>query len=393
MRILHVIPSVGPSRGGPSFVMKALARGLAAAGVDVHVATTDDDGRGRLDVKSGATVQDGGATYRYFPRQTRFYSVSLPLNRWLARHVADYDVVHIHALFSFPSASAAHWAAKRNVPYIVRPLGTLNRWGVRNRRPWLKKLSLRFLETRILANAGAVHFTSEQERLEAQECCAANNAIVIPNPLDLESAVPGAARGRLRSRYPELAGRVWILFLSRLDPKKGLDLLLPAFARLRAACPNTVLIVAGDGDPGFVRSLRVMAARLGIDADIVWTGFVAREEKRAALTDCDLFVLPSYSENFGVAALDAMASGLPVVVSDQVAIHKEIAEAEAGLVVPCSEDALLGALTLAVRDGSLRAKLGRNGALAARQFSLEGVVSKLVGLYSRLSDPGRPGDE
>jgi glycosyltransferase involved in cell wall biosynthesis len=214
--------------------------------------------------------------------------------------------------------------------------------------------------------------------------------VVIPNPLDREDPAIDVTRGRLRSQYPALAERVWILFLSRIDPKKGLDLLLPAFARLRALHPGTALIVAGDGDPGYVKSLRGLAAKLGVEADIVWTGFITGEEKRAALTDCDVFALPSYSENFGVAALDAMASGLPLVVSDQVAIHKEIAEAGAGLVVPCSEDAVLEALVATVRDAPLRFRLGRNARLAAQQFSVEKVVVRLLDLYAQTAAHGRP---
>jgi len=392
MRVLHVIPSLGASRGGPSFVMKTLARGLAESGVDVHIATTDDDGKGRLDVKHGVPIEDGGVTYWFFPRQTRFYSVSWPLSRWLAMNVAGYDVVHIHALFSFPSVAAAYWARRKKAPYVVRPLGTLNRWSIQNRRPLMKKLSLRLLEVRILRAAAAVHFTSEQERLEAQDCCPTDNAVVIPNPLDREDPAIDVTRGRLRSQYPALAERVWILFLSRIDPKKGLDLLLPAFARLRALHPGAALIVAGDGDPGYVKSLRGLAAKLGVEADIVWTGFITGEEKRAALTDCDVFALPSYSENFGVAALDAMASGLPLVVSDQVAIHKEIAEAGAGLVVPCSEDAVLEALVATVRDAPLRFRLGRNARLAAQQFSVEKVVVRLLDLYAQTAAHGRPED-
>src|SRR5205823_528444 len=110
-----------------------------------------------------------GVTHWYFPRQTRFYQFSRPLHRWLSRYVRSYDLLHIHALFSYAPVSAAFTALQSNVPYIIRPLGTLNRWGVKNRRPWLKKLSLSLIERRILGGAAALHYTSEQERLEAAE--------------------------------------------------------------------------------------------------------------------------------------------------------------------------------------------------------------------------------
>jgi glycosyltransferase involved in cell wall biosynthesis len=334
-------------------------------------------------------MTDAGVTYWLFPRQTAFYTVSLPLNRWLALHVADYDVVHIHALFSFSSIAAAYWARKRQVPYVVRPLGTLNRWGMKNRRRWLKRFSLRFLERRVLEGAAAIHFTSEQERLEAAELGITNRPVVIPNPLDRGDSAAAPARGILRSEHPDLANRMWILFLSRLDRKKGLDLLLPAFARLRSQRPDVALVVAGDGDPDFVAGLRRQAAALKIDRDIIWTGFVTGEEKRAAFVDSDLFVLPSYSENFGVAVLDAMAFGLPVVVSDGVAIHGEISEAKAGLVIPCDETALFQALISLVEDADLRLSLGRNGRSLSREFSVEKVVAKLLQLYAQVGEPGK----
>src|SRR5579863_9932469 len=110
MNILHVIPSAGPLRGGPSFVLQAMARGLVARGCNVDVATTDDNGRERISVPLERPVIVDGVRYWYFPRQTRFYTFSWPLFRWLAKHAADYDLIHIHALFSFPAIAAAWWA-------------------------------------------------------------------------------------------------------------------------------------------------------------------------------------------------------------------------------------------------------------------------------------------
>lgn len=165
--------------------MRAVARGLAQAGLEVHVATTDDDHRGRLEVPHNVPVVEEGVTYWYFPRQTRFYTFSWPLAQWLARHVQDYDLVHIHALFSYATLPAAFWAARRAVPYVIRPLGTLNRWGIRNRHPWLKKLSFHLIERRILARAAAIHYTSEQEQLEAVELGVMQRSVVIPNAVDI----------------------------------------------------------------------------------------------------------------------------------------------------------------------------------------------------------------
>jgi glycosyltransferase involved in cell wall biosynthesis len=386
LQVLHVIPSVGPLRGGPSIMVQTMARGLTGAGVAVHVATTDDNGRERLDVPLGLPVGEEGVTYWYFPRQTRLYTFSWPLSRWLAQHVRDYDLVHIHALFSYAAMPAAFWCRRHGIPYVVRPLGTLNRWGLRHRHPWLKKLSLCLVERRILSGAAVVHYTSEQERLEAAELGLVDRSVVIPNAVDMASMPSGSWSGRFRARYPQLAGRLILLFLSRLDAKKGLDLLLPAFERVRRQHPSAVLVLAGSGEPALVEKLQHEATCLSIDADLLWTGFLSGAEKWAALADADLFVLPSYSENFGVAVVEAMACGLPVIVSDQVGIQQEIAAAQAGLVVRCEVEALSAACGQLLGDAELRAVLGRNGqALARQEFTLEAVTTRLVELYTKLA--------
>jgi glycosyltransferase involved in cell wall biosynthesis len=366
-------------------MIRTMARALIQAGVDVDVATTDDNGPDRVNVSYSEPVVEEGVCYRYFPRQTRFYTFSWPLTRWLALHLREYDLLHIHGLFSYPAMPAAYFASRYKIPYIVRPFGVLNRWGIQNRRPLLKKLSLRLIENRILAGAAAVHYTSEQEHLEAAELGVTQRAVIIPNVADGAAASKGYSAGWLRSKHPQLADHKIILFLSRLDPKKGLDLLLPAFARGRAKCSQTKLVVVGNGDPAFIAGLRGQATRLGIDADVVWTGFLVGDEKWAALADADMFVLPSYSENFGISAVEAMISGLPVVVSDQVAIHREIAAAGAGLVVPCKVKELAEALIKLINNPQLSSLMGKNGkSLVQKEFSLESVTGRLIALYAEI---------
>lgn len=374
-KILHVIPSVGPQRGGPSVLMRTLARALSQAGMEVHVATTDDNGPGRLRVPHGVPQQEDGAMFWYFPRQTRFYTFSWPLTRWLARHVREFDLVHIHALFSYAALPAALLAHRAGVPYIVRPLGTLNRWGIQNRRPWMKKLSFRVLESRILASAAGIHYTCEQELVEAGELGVRANPFIIPNAVELPA----------RETRPRPHDRKVILFLSRFDPKKGLDLLFAAFAQVRQQCAGALLVLAGTGDPAWVASLKSDAARLGIAADVVWAGFLSGDDKWAALNGADVFVLPSYSENFGIALVEALACGCPVVLSDQVGIHREISRAEAGLVTPCRVEELASAILNVLTDAALRRRMSENGVrLARQQFSLEAVSRQLAAAYAAM---------
>jgi glycosyltransferase involved in cell wall biosynthesis len=365
--------------------LRTLARGLAHAGMDVHVATTDDDGPGRLHVPLGRAIERDGAKYWHFRRQTRFYTASWPLTRWLWSHLGSYDLVHIHALFSYAAIPASILAGKRGVPYVVRPLGGLNRFGMEQRRPFLKRLSYRFIERRILTGAACVQYTSEAERREAAELGPSGRAVVIPLGLELGSFEDLPPRGWLQRRAPDLAGRTVVLFLSRLDPKKGLDLLLPAFAAVRAERTDAALVVAGDGDAQFVGKLKAEAARLGIEPDVYWAGFLSGSEKLAALADADLFVLPSYSENFGLSVVEAMASRLPVVISDQVAIQDEVAAGGAGLVTRCEAKPIGEAIRLLVGDPGLRRRLGEAGVRLARsRFSAEAMTSAVLQAYGEI---------
>lgn len=390
MKALHVIPSISSARGGPSIALAELARGLHELGVQVDVATTDDNGIGRIDVPHGVPIEKHGFSVIYFPRQSTFYTSSWPLTAWLAKNVHQYDVVHIHALFSYAAIPAALFAARAGVPYVVRPLGTLNRWGMERRRPFLKRASFGTIERRILAGASAIHYTSEQERLEAERLGTFAPGFVIPLGVDMRAFDTLPRARRFLDAYPDLAGRKIVLFLSRIDQKKGLDLLLPAFAALTLVHPDAALVIAGNGKERFAEDLRAMARALGIEDAITWSGFLTGEAKRAAFAMADVFVLPSYSENFGVAPVEAMAAGVPVIVSDQVAVSAHVQESGCGLVVPCEVERLAQALLQFFSDPDSRSHLGKRAHEAARRFfSIETTSRDVLDLYRRLVPDGR----
>ncbi|HYV06442.1 MAG TPA: glycosyltransferase, partial [Blastocatellia bacterium] len=229
MKVLHVIPSLDPADGGPSFALPLMAQGLRRAGIEVDVATTATRVEAAvLDGGHANPVTRDGVNYFYFRRQTGFYKVSLPMSSWLDRNIQNYDLVHIHALFSYSSWTAANLAIKHRVPYVVRPLGVLNRWGMKNRRRLLKRISFRLIESRILKNAAAIHYTSSQERLEAEHAGVTTAAVIIPLGIDASALETGASARRFYERFPAAEGRDIVIFLSRIDKKKGLNILLKA---------------------------------------------------------------------------------------------------------------------------------------------------------------------
>lgn len=382
MRVLHVIPSISAAHGGPSRAMGLIEEALVAEGVEVETVTTDDNGPGRrLDYEPAQRgAGPAGSPRWFFPKESEFYKRSRPLVRWVTENLPRFDLVHVHALFSHTSVAAARRAWQAEVPYIVRPLGVLNRYGMQRRRAFLKRFSLRFVEAPILKRAAAIHFTDEAERSEAEELGIPFHSEIIP--LGIPPAETGS-RDRFLEDHPQLAGHSLVLFLSRIDPKKGLDILFEAVARGEEV--KCRLVIAGDGKPDYVEQLKRLAGSLGIAARVTWLGRIDGAEKANAFAAADVYVLPSHSENFGIALAEALSHGLPCISTRGVAISQAIAEAEAGLVVETASTAVADAITALLRDEPLRRKLGTNArALVASEYSLEAMGKRLVKMYERI---------
>jgi glycosyltransferase involved in cell wall biosynthesis len=381
MKVLHVIPSLSLADGGPTRAIAAMERALSDQGVTVETAATDDDGPGRHNGKPLAQpLQENGVTRRYFAKRTEFYKASPAFARWIRSEVRGYDLVHIHALFSFTSIVAARAARRAGVPYVVRPLGTLNDYGMRRRRPWLKALSLRFVDGPLLRDAAAVHFTSHEEAAQARRLGLAVKEAVIP--LGIGQAPQRAVAPRL-ARYADLsAAGPRLLYLSRLDPKKNLEGLLAAVALLTPEMPQLHLVVAGTGAPDYVNGLKAKAQSLGIADRVDWAGHVEGDAKAAAFADADLFVLPSYSENFGIAAAEALAAGLPCVLGEGVAITKDVVEAQAGIAVGTDATSIAQGLRRIIADHDALPALSANAMRLARErYSIEAMGASLKRLY------------
>jgi glycosyltransferase involved in cell wall biosynthesis len=389
LRILHAITSISPLRGGPSVGVRNITEALRRRGIEVDVLTTDDDGPvQRRAIASGAIELLNGQRVRYFPRQTARYQISLPALAWLGRHVREYDVVHTHGLFSFLPLAVAWHARAAGVPYVMRPAGVLDSWGMKNKSARVKMASLRLLEGPLLRGAAAVHFMTDLERERAAHLGLELRGVVVPLGFDF-AAEPGGEPGQPRPAAAELeAGdRPVILYLSRLHPVKRVDLLLRAFAGLPQR-RELVLAIAGEGEPAFVASLKALAGELGITASVRWLGFAAGARKQRLLAAATVFVLPSASENFGVAVIEAMNAGAPVIVTDAVGISQLVRTAGAGVVTDGTLESLAAALEQLLADAALRATMGRAGQAAVeRELSLDAFGARLESLYRSLVSP------
>jgi glycosyltransferase involved in cell wall biosynthesis len=384
MRVLHVIPSLSPSSGGPSFALPAMANALSAFDVQVTAAATDDDGCGKHlpSITLGKITRQEGYETIYFRKQTEFYKCSLPLRSWLRAHVSEFDAVHIHAVFSFASLAAGRAAASAGVPYIVRPLGVLNRWGMENRRKFVKALSFHFFDLPMLRKAAAMHYTSRMEMEDAARFGLKNLQRVIPIGMDLTPFDALPPREVFSARFPETSNTRNILFLSRIDEKKGIDLLIDAFARIAPHRPDIHLLICGGGHPPLIEKLQAQAISRGIATRITWAGQVTGELRLAAFSAAELFVLPSHSENFGIALLEAMAAGLPCLSTDEVALAADTVKDKAVLLTAREPAAIAAKFEELLDSPEQRHLLGQSARILARcDYSLPAMGKALQNLY------------
>ena len=388
MKILQIVPSVSLIYGGPSQMVLGLSQALAVEGIDVTLITTNsngDTGQAPLDVPLGKEIEQDGYKVIYFPCYPfRRYKFSLPLLQWLGSNAKQYDLAHIHALFSPVSTAAATIARQQKLPYIMRPLGTLDPADLQKKKQ-LKQIYGLLLEKPNLAGASGIHFTSQEEAKISERYGTHTPDIVIPLGVNIPESLPPL--GKMRQELDIAPEIPIILFMSRIDPKKGLDLLLPALETLHQEAIKFHFILAGTNpqDPDYENSIAEKIKQSSLNSIITITGFVTGETKLGLLQDADIFVLPSYYENFGIAVAEAMATGTPVVISDRVHIWQEIESAAAGWISSCE----LSQLTQTLRQVLLHPENWQEKAMNARnlvqnQYSWNAIAKRMIEAYQEI---------
>lgn len=391
MRILQIVPSISLIYGGPSQMLLGLAPALAREGVEVTVLTTDsngDTGQPSLDVPLDRPVEQDGYQIRYFRcAPFRRYKFSLDLLAWLAGHAQEFDLAHIHALFSPVSSAAATVSRSRRLPYILRPLGTLDPADLQKKKH-LKQIYTGLLERPNLAGAAAIHFTSVQEAKISERFGVSTRDLVIP--LGVQSNAQTPPPHQARTNLGISADVPLVLFMSRIDPKKGLNLLIPALETLLAEGLDFHFVLAGTNpqDPDYEWKIRGQIEASPLRSRTTVTGFVSGDFKTALLQDADLFVLPSYYENFGIAVAEAMSHGTPVVISNQVHIWQEVEQADSGWVGVCEVDAIASLLRSALRNPDERQRRGlRAQEYAQKVYRWDAIAQQTIQAYRQILTP------
>ena len=389
LNVLQIIPSISLVYGGPSQMVRGLSKALAAQDVNVTVLTTDSNGdvdEAPLDVPLGEPVKvDGYRIIHFRCAPFRRYKFSTGLLNWLWQHAHKYDVAHIHALFSPVTSMAATIARLRGLPYVLRPLGTLDPADLQKKK-LLKLPYVAVLERPNLQGAAAIHFTAPQEAIVSERFGLETNDWVIPLGVMPPDPQPNASH-QVRQRFNIPEQTPIVLFMSRVDPKKGLDLLLPALEQVKRAGIAFHFILCGANPQDRTYETAIgdrMKTSILVDRSTV-TGFVTGELKTQILQAADLFVLPSYYENFGIAVAEAMWAGKPVVISDQVFIWPDIQTSESGWVVPCAVEPLVGALTTALADSNERQRRGENAQrFAGKRYEWGAIATQTKAAYKQI---------
>ena len=369
MRVLHVSPYFAPAfiYGGPPRSVLGLCRALRDAGADVSVVTTTANGEAELPPDLSWEARYEGVPVAYLPRSfpKRAFRAAV-LGPLLAERLrAGLDLVHIHGCWNAFGWTAARECRRAGVPFVLSPRGMLYPWSfARGRvRKWV---SYHAFEQRSLQAAAFIHATSRAEAEVVDALGVGSRVVTIPNGIEDETRQVGARAADFRRRYGIAPDAVVVLFLGRLHPKKGIELLIDGFRAATDARPSARLVVAGPGDPAYVAQLESRCGDLLRTRRVVFTGHLTGQDRTLALASADAFALTSYSENFGLGIGEAMAAGLPVVVS-RACPWPTIEEWRAGWWIDATVPAVTSALTALLADPAAARAMGARG----RQHVLE----------------------
>ena len=379
LRVLMITSPYEPAcLGGVVKSLADLSRSLVRLGHKVTVYATDSDGRSCMAVPTNRPVDVGGVEVYYFhtPMPGKF-QYSKMLDFACRRSVGEFDVVNIASIWGYPGIPAAREASRLGVPYVISPHGTLTPEALSYKR-FRKWLFLRAFGEEIFRSAAAVHYTSSLERSKSQVFKAYSPSFVIPNGVNVDSL-----RGRFSSRDAKRALGLEdedfaVGFLGRLHRIKALDVLITAISHaVRAGDRHIRLLLAGPDD-GAEGQLKRLVEEKGLRGNVRFIGPVDRERTVQFLSGLDLFALVSWTENFGNAAAEAMAVGVPVLVSENAGICDDVAQTDSGWVLPVDAVAIADALGQIKASPAQREQRGRNAKSCAFDRFERGRVAQLM---------------
>lgn len=374
LNVLHLAATLSPDHGGPSKAVPAMCAAIRDSGHRAEIVTTTWKGRMESSV---ACAGDGPPITYHEVSWPQSYGTSWSLAADVRSRISEFDVVHVHQVYFFHGLIARLNCTREGIPVVISPHGVFDPFH-RNVRPLKKAIYTRFVERRNIAQASAFHYASLAERDHAADAGMPDRAFVIPLAVEL---APTCDVGPLLRLHPNLAGKTLITFLGRITAKKRLDLVVDAFSKVAAANSQVHLVIAGPDREGMGASVRAQIESLGIGAQASYVGVVTGEVRDALLAGSRMMVLPSESESFGLSVVEALAAGVPVIVSEGVAVHNEVAAGKAGLVVDRDSEMLADAIRSLISEDTHRWMSANARSLVSSNFGMQQMADGLEDMY------------
>ncbi len=375
LRILHIVRGLRNS-SGTTHIVGPLAEEQARLGADVSLYFVEQGGEAPV-TPDAALVRSSGFPVSVALPAPNHAGISFPFASALRHDIGTFDFVHIHAIWNFPTWSTMRAASRARVPFMVAPQGSLEPWALKQ-SAWAKSIYGNLLEKPLLKRAAGMQAVSSAEAKQIRDFGLEVPTFIVPNGVDA---------GLLTREAPPLAGRLGLgerktlLYLSRLHPKKGADILLKAFAQIPHEEPLTLIIAGGDAGSGFADTLKQLASDLGIGSRCIFLGEVRGEEKYETLLGADIFALPSHSEGLPVAAVEAMAAGLPVLVTPGCNMP-EVEDWNAGRILQPEVNDFAQGILETVRDAGRARQMGLNGRrLVKEKFTWKTIARETLDIY------------
>lgn len=383
MKLVAVVAYYKPAfvYGGPVRSTAALYEGLIKLGVDITVITTDANGGQKLDVPLLTPTDVDGVQVIYCPTKSRPSSAfhSPGLIDEAKRHIPHADIVNLQTFWGYATRPLTRYCIDHQMPYFVSMRGQLMDYAMKQMR-WTKRLKkhafLHYTGYHYLNHAAALHCTSALEIAHLQAYPIDTPTFLVPNSIDVHKFKDLPPRGQLRTRYHIPEDALVIVMIGRVHSVKNPHIAVAALSAAQTLPTGVHLLMVGPDEHHLQITLEEQARQAGCANRLHFTGLVQREELLQVFADSDLLVMPSQTENFGMSAAEAMAAGLPILVSDIVPVGEWAKKAAAGETAACNTGVFSEVAVSMLSNPARLKKMGQNGKAAATKFFDHQVIAK-----------------
>jgi glycosyltransferase involved in cell wall biosynthesis len=386
-RLLFVTPFYKPAYvyGGPVRSIPALCEALVVLNTDVTVYTTNANGKNNLNLETAKLHEVDGVHVRYFERKGYgSYFFSSQLAQACNDTVTEFDLIYVSSTWAYPFISVCRAAILNSIPFIVGARGSFVRWSWKGK--YLKKMVYhRLVERSFLNQANAIHYTTLIEKRESEWLGLKSPSFVMSNPVNLKEFELSSPSGVFRKTYNLDENAKLLLFLGRVEAEKGIDLALQALSHISAEFPEVKLVLAGPEEDGYFSTIRNRSLSLGISDHVIITGLLNSRQRLEAIADADVFILTSHSDNFGMAVVEAMAGGLPVLISDRVGIADDVRDGGAGIIVPLDSKAIAEGMASLLSSEAQRRHMGLLGKGVAEKYAPCHVAERMLAQFENIN--------